>query len=50
MSKYLLRIDDDKFWQEVRMKALRVRMPVSRVILCLLRLWLKGKVKLEDPK
>lgn len=50
MGKYLLRIDDEKLWQEVRIKSIKAKTPVSRTILSLLRLWLKGKVEIEDQK
>jgi Arc/MetJ-type ribon-helix-helix transcriptional regulator len=43
MVRYLLRIDDDIFWREVKVRAAQVGKPISDVIRELLKKWLGEK-------
>ena len=50
MATYFLRIEDDKLWEQFRIKAIQEKKPLNRILLGLIKLYIKGKVEIEDSK
>lgn len=50
MTNYLLKDVDDSFWNKVKKKTQQQDIHLKHLVLELLRLWLKGEIKVDYKK